>query len=505
MGATPDKNTDSYDVVIIGAGLGGLLCANILSREGFKVCVLEKNNRIGGSIQSFARNGVVFNTGLNFTESLGEGETLNRYFRYFGIFDRLKIRRMDMDAFEKISFSGDPLDYPFAQGKENFVEKLSGYFPSERENLNRYVQMMENVCNSFPLYALNNNPEESYKNQYLSINTYDYLKRVTPNTKLQHILAGINSLYAGDREMTPFYVHALITFSFMKSAWRFVDGSSPLALDIARKVTEHGGEIFRKADVDCLGGENKTISYARLKNGDRIFGKYFISNLHPSVTLNLVEDSLTKKAHKHRIHSMKNTIGMFTLYAVLKKNTFPYLNFNHHHFSEVNAWTTDYKAEDWPTHFMFYTPAVSTSETWAESAIVITYLRFEEVQKWDNSTVENRGEDYRDFKNRKAEKLIGFVNQKLPGFKDSIETFYTSTPLTYRDYTATPEGSAYGILKNWNDPFSTLISARSRISNLLYTGQNLNMHGILGVSIGAMLTCSELLGLDYLVKKLKTF
>jgi all-trans-retinol 13,14-reductase len=331
------------------------------------------------------------------------------------------------------------------------------------------------------------------------------MKQTTANPKLRHILAGINSLYAGDHEMTPFYVHALIMFSFMKSAWRLVDGSSQLAVEIARRIAENGGEIFRNAEVDHLGADNKTISWARLKDGTKISGKYFISNLHPAVTIDLVTDSLTKKAHRQRLHSMKNTVGMFTLYAVLKKNTFPYLNFNHHHFSEVNAWTTDYKTEDWPTHFMFYTPAVSSSETWAESAIVITYMHFQEVEKWVNTSVENRGGDYLDFKSRKAEQLIGFVNQKLPGFKDAIETFYTSTPLTYRDYTATPEGSAYGILKNWQDPLSTFISPRSRIPNLFYTGQNLNMHGILGVSIGSLLTCSEMVGLDYLVNKLKTF
>ena len=242
-----------------------------------------------------------------------------------------------------------------------------------------------------------------------------------------------------------------------------------------------------------------------LKDGTMISGKHFISNLHPSVTVNLIQDSLSKKGHKQRINSMQNTIGMFTLYVTFKKNTFPYLNFNHHHFSEINTWTTGYRISDWPTHFMLYTPAVSTSEVWAESAIVITYMRFEEVEKWSETSVENRGASYTDFKNLKAEKLIRFVEEKLPGFRNSIEAIHTSTPLTYRDYTGTPEGSAYGILKNWKDPYASLVSPRSRISNLLYTGQNLNMHGILGVSIGSVLTCSELLGYDYLFNKLKSF
>ena len=64
---------EKYDVIIIGSGLGGLVSASILSKEGMKVCVLEMDKRIGGTLQSFAKEGVLFNTGLNYTESLGEG------------------------------------------------------------------------------------------------------------------------------------------------------------------------------------------------------------------------------------------------------------------------------------------------------------------------------------------------------------------------------------------------------------------------------------------------
>ena len=44
---------DDFDIVIIGSGMGGLVCADILSREGYKVCVLENNKKIGGSLQTY--------------------------------------------------------------------------------------------------------------------------------------------------------------------------------------------------------------------------------------------------------------------------------------------------------------------------------------------------------------------------------------------------------------------------------------------------------------------
>ena len=44
-----------YDIVIIGSGLGGLICAAVLSREGYSVCVLEKNDIPGGCFQEIGR------------------------------------------------------------------------------------------------------------------------------------------------------------------------------------------------------------------------------------------------------------------------------------------------------------------------------------------------------------------------------------------------------------------------------------------------------------------
>jgi all-trans-retinol 13,14-reductase len=46
---------EQYDVVIVGSGLGGLVSAIILAKEGYSVCVLEKNNQYGGNLKTFFR------------------------------------------------------------------------------------------------------------------------------------------------------------------------------------------------------------------------------------------------------------------------------------------------------------------------------------------------------------------------------------------------------------------------------------------------------------------
>lgn len=69
-----------------------------------------------------------------------------------------------------------------------------------------------------------------------------------------------------------------------------------------------------------------------------------------------------------------------------------------------------------------------------------------------------------------------------------------STPLTYRDYTLTPNGSAYGVRKDYNNPMMTLLSAKTPIPNLLLTGQSLTLHGLLGVTMSSLFTVAEVLG-----------
>ncbi|MBT3209299.1 MAG: all-trans-retinol 13,14-reductase [Bacteroidetes bacterium] len=415
--------------------------------------------------------------------------------------DKLKIKRLDIDCFNKISFV-DNVEYPFAQGHNNFIEKLAAYFPRSQKNLKAYIKTLKDICHSFPLYTIDSSSGTTTSEIVLKQSAFKYLQSVHPDNRLQQILAGMNSLYGGVAEKTPLYVHALINYSFINSAWRLVDGSSQLATKIAEVIKINGGEILTSSKVLSISGKDKHVQYIELENGERIFADKIISNLHPAVTLKMIPSELSKKVYKRRITSLENTIGMFTLYVVLKKNSFSYLNFNHHYFSTVNAWTSNYSEKSWPEHYFLYTPAISKSDQYADGLIAMTYMNFEEVKKWGNTFVENRGSEYLEFKLKKAEKLIDCIEKKFPNFRQSIDCYYTSTPLTYRDYTATPEGTSYGILKDYNDPLSTIITPKSRIKNLYFTGQNLNMHGILGVTIGAVLTCSEIIGINYLLKKI---
>ena len=80
-----------YDIVIIGSGLGGLAAGVILAKEGYNVCVLEKNNQFGGNLQTFVRDKKIFDTGVHYIGALAPGENLYYYFKYLGIYDQLRL------------------------------------------------------------------------------------------------------------------------------------------------------------------------------------------------------------------------------------------------------------------------------------------------------------------------------------------------------------------------------------------------------------------------------
>lgn len=494
-----------YDVVIIGSGLGGLLCGVTLSKEGYNVCVVEKNPKLGGSLQSFGRKKCIFNTGMNYTESLDDGQILNRFFRYFGLMDSLKLKRLDADAFEVISFA-DGTEYPFAMGNEAFIEALASHFPNEREGLKAYTRKVQEVCQSAPLYTLNNNNPYLFANEYLGVGAHEYIASVIKNPRLQQVLAGNNMLYAGIQHKTPLFIHSLINHSFIESSWRLVDGSHQLITALANQITSNGGTILKNSKVTkIITNDQKQVTAVETENGEHIEARYVISNVHPAATFKLTEPNTIRRSHLQRINQLENTMGMFTLYGVLKPGSFPYLNKNYYHFNTDNVWTAGfYDQKQWPQNFLFMTPASSRSSEFADGYSVITYLNYAELSQWENTTVEKRGDEYKAFKQQKAEQLLAAVEKRFNGIQAATEAVYTSTPLTWRDYTGTIDGSAYGILKDYNSPMHSTILPKTKIANLLLTGQNVNLHGILGVTISSILTCGELIDIKQLIGKIKT-
>jgi all-trans-retinol 13,14-reductase len=521
-------------VTIIGSGLGGLLTGYLLSKEGLQVTVLEKRRKFGGCLQTFRRDTCTFDTGMHYIGSMAPGQPLYNYWKYFGLTDKLDLLQMDRNGFDIISFPD--AEFPLAQGLENFRERLLPWFPEAEAALKKYTADLEEITKAHPLYNLEL-LQTGYSDPYQRILAIDWLSTLenaslcnsvtqfvtqrttekaqstTEGIRLQDVLAGNNFLYAGNPKTTPLSQFGLINHSFISSAWRVAGGSQQIADILVEGIRRNGGKALSRKEVVKIRKDGPAFSVLT-GDGDHFTTSQIISGIHPATTLWLLEGIKAPQAYRSRIAGLKNTISVFTVYLGLKPDTFPFLNHNVYHHTGSNVWAAPSHDSPSPTlpsllgegpgeGYLFMTPPETGQGEFASTAVVMSPMHYEEVKQWEHSESGARDKSYFVFKARRARNLLDTVYQKFPALKDAIATIDISTPLTWRDYTGTPKGSMYGIVKDASFPELTTILPKTKVPGLCFTGQNVNLHGALGVTIGAVMTCGEILGLPYVMEKIR--
>ena len=501
----------NYDTIIIGTGLGGLVCGYLLAKNGRKVLLLEKNAQIGGCLQNFKRFGVKFDTGMHYIGSMGEGEILQQLFHDIVETHHVasvptndnefvetchgtslpKISRLDDNGFDVFSIGGK--EYKFAAGYECFVNTLSMQFPDCRNDIQNYVKQVRKIAENSPLYDMSKLEDNSYQDSpYLRLSVNEFLSSITDNKLLQNVLAGNLPLYAGVADKTPTYIYALISNSYIQSAWRIIGGSDTLAKFLADSIRSFGGKILTQSEVKRVICNETKATAVELSNGEYFEASNFISNIHPQALIPLIDSKLIRPIYRKRIQELENTVGNFTIYLKFKENQVPYMNHNFYYYADDDVWKAYHTAGQKPQSYLYMHQCIEEGQKYAQSAEIMGVMSYQEVAQWADSKTGHRSADYYDFKRQKAEQYLDLLEQSFPGIRQNIEAYETSTPLTYRDYTGTTEGSTYGILHDKNNFEQTRISQRTKIPNLFLTGQNIHWHGILGVTVGAMLTCREL-------------
>lgn len=487
--------------VIIGSGLGGLSCGCILAKNGYEVTVLEQGDQIGGCLQCFHRGDVVFDTGMHYIGSAAPGETLNTILRYLGVGDSIQLAPLDPAGYDVISFRGE--HYPFANGREAFIRTLAEHFPKSHNELERYYDLIKLVAKSSPMHSLNRQVDLNIHAEYQMKSVDEVIDSVISDPVLRQVLAGILPLYAGEKGRTPFLSHALIFDFYNQSAFRIVGGSSMVADSMADTIRSYGGKVLLRHKAEKIECNDTQATAIITEDGERYDADLIISAIHPTNTIELIDSHLIRPAYRRRLEDIRNTTSAFTVYLKFKKNTVPYMDSNLYYYRGDTVWRCeDYDDASWPKCLLYMHFCHEEHPQWAQTGEILTYMDFREMEPWLGTSIGRRGESYQAFKRMKAEKVIDALEQEIPGIRDNIEHYYTSTPLTYLDYTGTPGGSMYGMAKDINALGTGSVSCRTNIPNLLLTGQSITSHGMLGVLAGSLVTCSEVLTKDELFSQL---
>lgn len=490
-------------VVIIGSGLGGLSCGYILLRNGYDVTILEQGAQIGGCLQCFKRRGAKFETGMHYIGSAAKGQTIDMMMRYLELDRGVELSALDASAYNTVNLAGS--EFRFPNGREAFVEQFSEYFPHERDALVRYMDIVDGIASASSLGSLMSDGRDiAVDSEYFTRTIDNVLDEMFSDDLLKSALAGDIPLYAGELGKTPFSQHAFIMNFYNKSAYRIVGGSDSIVRSLAQSIRERGGEILAGKRVIKIECDDSRATGVITHDECRYDADYVISTIHPNRLLEMLDTKLIRPAFRTRITSIPQTTSGFVVYVKFKPHTMPYMNTNYFSYRDTTPWGCEsYTQQNWPKGFLYMHMCHEANAEWAESGVAISYMNIEDVEAWRGTSIGRRGEDYEAFKQRHAERLIAEVDKVCPGFGASVESYYTSTPLTYLDYTGTERGSLYGVAKDIGLGAAGRVPYRTRIPNLLLAGQNVNSHGFLGVLVGSIVTCSELVDPQNIYKQIK--
>ena len=462
----------NYDVLIIGSGLGGLECGALLAQKGLRTLVLEGSHQPGGCMQSFRRGGLHYDTGLHYVGGLAPGQTMHKAFGQLGLLD-LPWERMD-EAFDRVIIAGRR--FAFHQGYQAFVDGLAKDFPHQREALQSYVRRLQHVT------------EED-----MEVNAYDYLSKTFSDEMLLNVVSAAAMKTELKRESLPLFNFAHTCSSYIESSWRLRGDGNLLVNKLIDTICKAGGEVRTDSRVVRLTETDGHISKAVCADGSTYEAGYFISDIHPAVLCQMLEDCPSvRKAFRRRMASAENTTGMFTAQLSIKPGALRYFAHNVFVYDKPNVWTMT--EENDPVKGVMVSARVpEDGSDMLRQIDLLTPMPWQECKEWEDTKVGHRGEDYKAFCKQKTEQCLTLAEQYIPGLRDMVEHCYTSTPLTYRDYLGSPEGGAFGMRKDCRAPMLSFHSVSTPLPNLLLTGQSIILPGIEGVTMTAFETCSRII------------
>ncbi|MFT7671206.1 MAG: all-trans-retinol 13,14-reductase [Planctomycetota bacterium] len=133
---------DRYQVIVIGAGFGGLVTAALLAKAGKSVLVIDQHSIAGGNASVFRRKGYEFDVGVHYLGECGPNEAIPRVLEACGVHDA-RFQELDPNAIDTFSFPD--FEFRFPRGLDRYRKNLLDRFPEERGGIDRYLRALEDV------------------------------------------------------------------------------------------------------------------------------------------------------------------------------------------------------------------------------------------------------------------------------------------------------------------------------------------------------------------------
>ena len=477
-------------VCIIGGGLGGLMTGALLAREGYRVTVLEKNGTFGGGIQSFRRKGFDFDPCMHVFGGMQPGGNLRKILDYLGIADRLHV----VPCHDTLVYDGTILPLPF--GREAWIEAIGdGRY---KEELTAYVDSLYALVDTEDLFCMR--PSTGIPREAENITARELIERHVSDPRLRERLAYVAHLYDGTDD-SPALLHALTSVLHIEGVYRLSPSASTLADALAGIIAAAGGEVHTHCEVTAIEADGRTATAACC--GDRRFtADSYVCDLPIGAAMRLAPQQAFSTAFRRRMAEARQCCSAFSVYGILKPHTLPHEERGYHVLRRgASPWDmAGCTPEQWPHNLFLMTTPATDDPRYAATFTLVAPMDYCVVRRWGQSTPGHRPDDYRQWKEQMAAKVLRLAEEVLGPL--ATEYIETASPLTLRDWNGTTDGSCYGLHATVQNPALTTLSPRTRLDNLFLTGQDVNFHGMVGTSLTAILTAEAIVGSNTIVNRI---
>ncbi|HEX6199066.1 MAG TPA: NAD(P)/FAD-dependent oxidoreductase [Thermoanaerobaculia bacterium] len=250
----------AYDAVVVGSGVGGLVAANLLARDGLTVLLVEQHYMAGGFCSTFRRGGFTFDASTHFYPLLGNPETFTgRLIRDLGV----ETEWVKMDPVDTFHLpDGSRFEVPADLAA--YRAKLDAAFPAERHALERFFAEVREAY-GLGLLAYFRGRRKPRLEELTRLTVREVLDRTFRDERLKLVLTADCPHWGSPPCRTSFVFDSMLRLSYFLGNYYPKGSSQAFADELALRFEERGGDILMSARVDRILVEGGTARGVELE------------------------------------------------------------------------------------------------------------------------------------------------------------------------------------------------------------------------------------------------